>query len=166
MSAPAKAASDKLTVLPSIPHSENAEARAAATRRLEEATGLNDAILERLVRAFYERARRDEIIGHLFDGVQDWEHHIEKITLFWSSVALATGRYTGQPLPAHFKLGVRTPDFERWLALFEQTARELCTEAGVAHLMEKARRIASSMDMAMAVARGELPPKRSPQQTG
>jgi hypothetical protein len=58
---------------PSGPIPESAERRAAMTQEIMAATGLNDAILERLVRAFYETAREDEIIGFLFVGVQDGE---------------------------------------------------------------------------------------------
>lgn len=146
-----------MTAVPSIPHPENAERRAAITREIQAATGLSDAILERLVRTFYDTARRDEMIGPLFDGVTDWEHHIAKITAFWSSVALLTGRYHGQPLAAHFPLKLEPPQFARWLQLFEKTARTMCTEAGVALLMDKAQRIARSMEIGLAVSRGELP---------
>lgn len=83
----------------------------------------DDAVLELLVRSFYAAARQDEVIGHLFDGVADWEKHIAKVTTFWSSVGLLTGRYHGQPLAAHFPLRLEPLHFARWLVLFEQTAR-------------------------------------------
>ena len=107
--------------------------------------------------AFYATARRYEVIGHLFDGVHDWEKHIAKITAFWSSVALLTGRYHGQPLAAHFPLRLEPLHFARWLVLFEQTARQVCTPEGSDYLMEKAHRIARSLEMGVAVSRGELP---------
>jgi hemoglobin len=105
----------------------------------------------------YAAARRDAVLGSAFDGVGDWEKHIAKITAFWSSVALMTGRYHGQPLAAHFPLGLQPPHFVRWLALFEETTREVCTAAGAGHLMEKAHRIARSLELGMAAHRGELP---------
>jgi hemoglobin len=123
------------------------------------ATGLDEATLERLVRRFYDTARRDAVIGHLFDGVQDWEGHIAKITAFWSSVGLLTARYYGQPLAAHLPLPLAPAHFTRWLVLFEQTAREICSTAGADHLLEKAHRIARSLEMGLAVSRGELPPR-------
>ena len=136
---------------------ETPERRAEATRRLIEATGLDDAILERLVRAFYARARRDPEIGAKFDGVHDWEDHIARITRFWSSVALMTGCYHGQPLPPHVRLDLHSPHFARWLALFEATAHEICPVQAVDYLVEKARRIAASLQMGVSVARGERP---------
>ena len=150
----------------SVAFPENPERRAEATRRLMEATGLDDAILERLVRAFYARARRDPEIGAKFDGVHDWEDHIARITTFWSSVALMTGRYHGQPLPPHVKLDLHGPHFHRWLALFEETARETCPAQAVDYLMDKARRIAASLEMGVGVARGELPARGSSAASG
>lgn len=151
------------TMEPSVPHPENAERRAAITRDIQAATGLDEATLERLVRTFYATARHDAVIGHLFDGVQDWEKHIAKITAFWSSVALLTGRYHGRPLAAHFPLPLTPSHFIRWLVLFEQTVRMTCSAAGADHLMEKAHRIARSLEMGLAVSRGELPPRAGAQ---
>lgn len=131
--------------------------RAEASRAAQEATGLDEDVLERLVRAFYGRARHDPVIGHLFAGVADWEHHIAKIQAFWSSVALKTGRYRGQPMAAHAPLGLRPEHFTRWLELFEQTVREVCTAEAADFLMERARRIASSLEHGMAFYRGEMP---------
>ena len=149
-----------MTTTASIPFPETPEHRTAITRGIQEATGLDDVLLERLVRAFYERARHDPEIGPKFDGVQDWERHIARITAFWSSVALMTGRYHGQPLAAHVPLDLQGPHFARWLTLFEETARETCPEAAVVHLMEKAHRIAASLKTGLAVSRGELPLRR------
>ncbi len=114
-------------------------------------------MLERLVRAFYAAARDDAVLGPVFDRVQDWEAHVAKITAFWSSVALLTGRYHGRPLAAHIPLELQPQHFGRWLVLFEQTATKVCSPEAVIYLMEKARRIAQSQQSGIAVQRGELP---------
>lgn len=142
---------------PSVPFPENAERRAVITSGIRAATGLDEAILENLVRTFYATARQDDVIGHLFDGVAEWEQHIATITAFWSSVGLLTGRYHGQPLAAHFPLPLEPLHFARWLLLFEQTARRVCTPEGADYLMEKAHRIARSLERGGAVSGGELP---------
>jgi hemoglobin len=147
-----------MTSPPGVPIPESPEHRAAITRRIQGATGLDEPTLERLVRAFYAMARRDPEIGPLFDDVTDWKTHIANITAFWSSVALLTGRYHGQPMAAHVPLPLEPRHFHRWLALFERTAREICTQEGADLLMEKARRIASNLALGVAVSRGELPP--------
>ena len=147
---------------PSIAFPETPERRAELTRQIQTATGLDDLVLERLVRAFYETARHDPVIGPLFDDVQDWDAHIAKITTFWSSVALMTGRYHGQPMAAHLKLPLQPQHFARWLALFEQTARAMCSEPAAELLIDKARRIAQSLQLGMEVHRGVLPARRRP----
>lgn len=139
---------------------ETPERRAALTREIMQATGLDEAVLERLVRAFYAAAREDPLLGPVFARVGDWEAHVARIAAFWSSVALATGRYSGQPMAAHLPLPLEPAHFARWLALFEATARAECMPAGAAHLTERARRIARSLEMGLAVQRGSLPERR------
>jgi hemoglobin len=141
---------------------ETSERRAELAREIRAATGLDEPVLERVVRAFYGTARHDPLIGHLFDDVQDWEAHIARITDFWSSVALMSGRYHGNPMAPHLKLPLEPRHFARWLTLFEQTARDICSEAGAALLMEKARRIAQSLQFGMEAKRGVLPVRRRP----
>jgi hemoglobin len=141
----------------SVPIPETAERRAAIASEIQAKTGLDEAVLAHLVRSFYATARQDEVIGHLFDHVQDWETHIAKITTFWSSVGLLSGRYHGQPLAAHLPLPLEPLHFARWLVLFEQTARRVCTPEGAAYLVEKAQRIARSLELGVAVGRGVLP---------
>ena len=138
---------------------ENAERREALAEARRAATGLDEAVLERLVRAFYARARTDPQLGPLFDDVGDWEAHIARITDFWSSVALMSGRYHGQPMVAHLKLPIEPRHFARWLALFEVTARETCSAAAVDLLMDRAHRIARSLAMGLEIARGAPPPR-------
>jgi hemoglobin len=121
--------------------------------------GLDEAVLEQVVRRFYAAAREDALLGPVFAHVTDWEHHIARICAFWSSVALRTGRYAGQPMRAHMPLGLEPAHFARWLALFGQTVREVCTPAGAALLEERAGRIAQSLLFGIEAHRGVLPGK-------
>ncbi len=142
---------------PSAPIPETPERRAEITQSIRAATGLDEAVLERLVREFYGAAREDALLGPVFARVKDWEAHIAKICTFWSSVALMTGRYHGQPMAAHLPLPLEPAHFTRWLELFEQTARSVCSPAGAEHVMLRARRIAQSLEMGIAVSQGALP---------
>jgi hemoglobin len=63
---------------------------------------------------------------------------------------------------AHLPLPVDTPHFDRWLALFAATAAEVCPPAAAAHFVERAHRIADSLELGIAAQRGELRPKRRP----
>lgn len=145
---------------PSTPIPEGPARRAALTAQIAAATGLSDAGIAGLLQDFYGRARDDALLGPVFAKVGDWDHHMGQVTDFWSSVALMTGRYHGQPMRAHFPLGLTPAHFQRWLTLFTATARDHCTEAGSALLTQKAAMIARSMEMGLAVARGELPAGR------
>lgn len=108
--------------------------------------------LRHLVDAFYARVRADEKLGPIFnDAITDWPEHIGKLTDFWSSVMLTTGRYKGQPVPAHMKHRSRiTPElFERWLGIWAETTDAMMVPAAAKALQDKARRIAQSLQLAL-----------------
>jgi hemoglobin len=67
-----------------------------------------------------------------------------------------SGRYHGQPMPKHFPLPVDSGHFDRWLALFEQTVQAVCPPAAAAHFLERARRIASSLELGIAAHKGDI----------
>lgn len=128
-----------------------------------ERTGIDAAMIETLVRAFYGRARLDPLIGPIFEGrVADWDAHISRMCDFWSSVVLMSGRYHGQPMTAHLPLPIDTPHFDRWLELFAQAAREVCPPAAAAHFIDRAYRIADSLEMAIGTQKGEIRSRRKP----
>jgi hemoglobin len=120
-------------------------------------TGINEAMIKALVRAFYGRARHNPLIGPIFERqVHDWEAHIRRLGTFWSSVALMSGRYHGQPMLAHPPLPIDTPRFNRWLEIFAETARDLCPPAAAAHFLDRASRIADSLELGIAARKGEI----------
>ena len=113
---------------------------------------IDDASLKTLVDLFYDRVRRDDLIGPLFnDAIGDWPVHLEKLGAFWSSVMLSSGRYKGQPVPAHVRHRARIEPrmFERWLALWRLTTAELFAAPAAAALQAKAERIAESLNLAL-----------------
>lgn len=113
---------------------------------------IDEAALERLIPAFYDRVRADTDIGPLFNAaVHDWPGHLEKLVAFWSSVMLTSGRYKGSPVVEHLKhKGAITPAmFDRWLAIWADTTNELLAPAAAAALQAKAARIAESLQLAL-----------------
>jgi hemoglobin len=131
--------------------------RAEITRSIQAETGIDEAMIERLVRGFYARVREDALIGPVFaTRVVDWEPHLERMCAFWSSVALMSGRYHGQPMPKHLPLPIDGLHFDRWLALFEATAQALCPPAAAAHFISRAHRIAESLELGIAGAQGRM----------
>jgi hemoglobin len=88
-------------------------------------TGPSDVRI--LVKAFYEKVRRDDLLGPVFSGAPgfDWESHLPSMYLFWETLLLGAGTYQGQPWPKHATLTIDRSHFERWLSLFIGTVREL-----------------------------------------
>lgn len=133
----------------------SAESRAQITADIVARTGIDEAMIERLVRGFYAKVREDDLIGPVFAArIKDWEPHLQRMFAFWSSVALLNGRYSGTPMPIHMKLPVDAAHFDSWLMLFEATARELCPPAAADHFLERARNIANSLEMGVAFGQG------------
>ncbi|HXT09516.1 MAG TPA: group III truncated hemoglobin [Roseiarcus sp.] len=131
--------------------------RAAVVAQIQADTGIDEAMIERLVRGFYVRVRADAVLGPIFASkIQDWEPHLEKMFAFWSSLALMSGRYHGQPMAKHLPLPVDARHFDRWLALFEESARELCPPEAADHFLMLARRVAESLELGIAGAHGVL----------
>jgi len=141
----------------SEPVSSGAARRAQLIRSIQSETGIDEAMIEKLVRRFYERVREDEILAPIFSArIADWEPHLQRMCAFWSSVALMSGRYHGQPMPVHSSLSIDASHFDRWLMLFEATAREVCPPKAADHFIQRAHRIAQSLEFGVAAARGVL----------
>lgn len=114
--------------------------------------GIDEDSLRLLVGQFYARVRADAELGPIFnDAVHDWPEHLDRLGDFWSSVMLTSGRYKGQPVPAHQKHGSRiSPElFDRWLALWDESSAALMTPEAAAALQDRARRIAESLKLAL-----------------
>ncbi|MBR0799521.1 group III truncated hemoglobin [Bradyrhizobium jicamae] len=134
-----------------------AERREQITAGIVERTGITEAMIERLVHGFYAKVRKDPMIGPVFEArINDWEPHLAQMCAFWSSVALMTGRYHGTPMVKHMPLPIDAAHFDRWLELFEATASELCPPAAADHFIERARRIAASLEMGVAGGQGVM----------
>lgn len=134
--------------------------RAAITTQIQTETGIDETMIDQLVRGFYARVRDDEVLGPIFAAkIDDWEPHLQRMCAFWSSVALMSGRYHGQPMARHLRLPIDSRHFDRWLALFEKTARELCPPKAADHFEMLAHRIAESLEAGVAGARDAPLPK-------
>ncbi len=122
--------------------------------------------IRQLVDAFYVKVRADPelapIFAHAIPG--DWQPHLTKMYAFWSSVMLTTGRYKGNPVAKHLVIpGMKPQLFERWLALFDATCRELFDDATSEAFRIKAERIAESLKLALFYRPdGPWPPEPTP----
>lgn len=133
------------------------ERRAEITAAIQVKTGINEGMIEHVVRNFYSRIRDDRVLGPIFTArILDWEPHLQQMCAFWSSVTLMSGRYHGQPMRKHLPLPVDAEHFDRWLALFEATARDSCPPKAAEHFIDKAHKIAESLELGIAGAHGVL----------
>ena len=114
---------------------------------------ITEALIKRLVHDFYGRVLQDEILGPIFTRAvgHRWDEHLATMVDFWSSVALGTGRYAGKPHIAHSSLGLSPTHFDRWLGLFEATTCEVCPENAAAFFMDRAHRIADSLQIGLNI---------------
>ncbi|HET6184136.1 MAG TPA: group III truncated hemoglobin [Acetobacteraceae bacterium] len=144
-----------------MPHSHAAERRAPPRNPGAEA-GIDEALVRRVVTDFYARVRRDPLLGPIFEqAVEDWPAHLDRLTDFWSSLTLMSGRYKGNPFEAHLELPKLEPEhFRTWLGLFDSTVNDLCTKEQAEIFCTRARRVADSLSMGLAIRRGAPPPPR------
>lgn len=112
--------------------------------------------IDQLVDCFYEKVRHDAEIGPIFNqAVADWPTHLRTLKDFWSTVLLTERRYQGDPLARHLPLQLQPAHFRRWLALFQETAREVMPPEHAAFAVAKSHRIAENFQLAIAYQQGK-----------
>ncbi|WP_263355748.1 group III truncated hemoglobin [Acidicapsa ligni] len=116
------------------------------------------AEIDNLVDVFYGKVQLDPLIGPIFlQEVEDWPAHLALLKDFWASSMLGTGSFKGNPLETHLRLPkLNREHFERWLALFAETASEQLVPAHAALFVTKSRRIAETFQRAIAARQGGL----------
>ena len=113
---------------------------------------ISEQAIRRLVDDFYTKVRTDPALGPVFDNAigGDWDEHLATMRDFWSSVMLTSGRYKGNPVAVHRQVaGIELKLFERWLALFAETCRELFDDELAEAFNSRAQRIAESLKLAV-----------------
>jgi hemoglobin len=88
--------------------------------------------IDLLVRTFYGKIRKDEILGPIFNKIiSDWESHLELLTDFWESQLFLKRSYSGNPVEVHQEVDNKmehtiTPEhFGYWINLWFSTIDEL-----------------------------------------
>lgn len=107
---------------------------------------LEYADLVRLVDRFYDRVRADAMLGSVFNAaIDDWEEHKRLLVDFWSSIALGTKAYRGNPMAAHRPHPIREEHFAHWLALWREVAEAELPHEHAQRLIGHADRISQSL---------------------
>ncbi len=114
----------------------------------QDITGRNEIAV--LVNTFYEKVKKDKILSVMFADVH-WDNHLPVMYDFWENVIFHTGNYSGNPMVKHHMVHQKNPlskeHFEKWLLLFEETVDELFAGPNAKSIKERARSIASIMEM-------------------
>jgi hemoglobin len=127
--------------------------------------GIDEPLVRAVVETFYASVRHDPVIGPIFEeAVEDWPAHLDRLSAFWSSLTLITGRYKGNPFEAHLRLpaALGPEHFATWLGLFDETLAALCTPEQAEVFRVRARRVAESLSLGLAIRRGEMPMTNAP----
>lgn len=123
---------------------------------------VNEENIKKLVDTFYGKVRRDPSLSPIFatiigDSQEQWKPHLEKMYAFWSSMMLASGRYRGNPLKKHKDLpAFDIKLFDRWLALFAETAREIYSPEIADLYISKSHLIAESLKLGIYYKPGDF----------
>ena len=101
------------------------QAGAQERNPMHDITNLDDLIA--LVNAFYDRVRRDELIGPIFHTIvgDHWDRHLPVMYSFWNSVLFGAEGYRGQAVGKHIqidrKITLLPEHYERWISLWRDT---------------------------------------------
>ena len=88
-----------------------------------------ESAIQSCVRAFYDLARADDLLGPVFNAsVKNWPQHLKMMDDFWSGALLGTQRYSAAPFPPHLKLEMTQDHFDRWRELWVPTVQATLPE--------------------------------------
>ncbi len=113
------------------------------------------ADIENFIERFYQKVRKDEVIGFIFNEVVEinWSHHIPVIVDFWETILLDNPVYKKNAMEVHYVLNKKQPlskeHFDTWLRLFNETLDELYTGRITSLAKTRAKGIADVMLLKM-----------------
>jgi len=112
-----------------------------------------------LVSSFYKKVRKDETLSPFFEGIEDWEAHIDRLTTFWESSLFFKTKYYGNPLEAHIKVDkaqqnkISEKHFGIWLNLWFETVTELFEGEYAENAKRRARKMSTFLYLNIFQAR-------------
>jgi hemoglobin len=104
-----------------------------------------------LVDTFYNKVKKDAVIGPFFNDVAkvNWDEHLLKLYDFWETTLFHKALYKGNPIEVHKNLHQLLPlekkHFDYWVNLFCTTVNELFKGNNAEQIKIKAQSIAIVM---------------------
>lgn len=98
-----------------------------------------------LVNTFYDRVRRDNVIGHIFNTIigDDWSVHLPIMYTFWNTVLFGAEGYKGQAVGKHVeidrKIQLHKEHYDRWIGLWRDTVDQLFEGPNANKIKDKAQ---------------------------
>jgi len=120
------------------------------TERRRDLAGRAD--IDRMVRAFYERAMADPVLASAFEtlAVVGLEDHLPVVGDFWEQILFRSARYQGEFTLVHRALhgqhGLAGEKLARWLQLWCETVDEHFEGPDAERAKEKARAMAGALE--------------------
>lgn len=109
--------------------------------------------IEMLLWDFYEKAFKDELIGHFFTEVVplNLDKHVPVIADFWESVLLEGRGYRKNVMEIHQDINKKSPmqkrHFDRWVKLFGESVDKFFIGAKATIAKQRAVSIATMMNI-------------------
>ncbi len=79
--------------------------------------------VEFLVKTFYGRVLKDELLAPHFKNI-DFEHHFPQMIAFWCFILLDKEGYKGNVFDKHVGLNIHEAEFEHWIFHFTKTVND------------------------------------------
>lgn len=105
----------------------------------------------KLVNAFYEKVKGDDIIGYIFSDIAhvNWELHLPRMYDFWENILFSSANFDGNPMMTHKALNQKVQidftHFNRWNILFNETVNSLFKGEKAEEIKNRAMNISKAM---------------------
>ena len=104
-----------------------------------------------LVDIFYEKIKKDDVIGYIFNDIVqvNWEIHLPRMYYFWENILFYTGNFDGNPMLTHKTLNQKVSmdftHFNRWNTIFFETVDNLFKGEKAEEIKKRALNISKAM---------------------
>ncbi len=119
----------------------------------------NEEDIKFLIDTFYQKVRKDDVIGHIFNEVigDDWSKHLPIMYSFWETVLLGKVSYKGNAIRKHVDIDRKMPleqaHYQRWLLLWDQTTDQHFSGTIAEQAKKKAATMMQLIEMKVVAAR-------------
>ncbi len=136
--------------------SEESFAQKARREKIAQANamGVDETLISEMVETFYRHIQTHDLLGPIFASkVENWEPHLARMKDFWTSIAIESGRYHGNPMGKHIAIkGLKVQHFDAWLCLWDRVVDQLVeNEEAVNMFKDRAQRIAKSLKIGIGI---------------